>query len=420
MNKSVVIRSVVYIGIGLLILFTARLSETFLGNSQDGFLPPVNIDQVTADHLDGERWDSALDDLVPLFENTKDPDLKAYIAWCFREQGVAAFLDHRYEDAAVLSESGLMYMVNDADLHLVLGAARLAQSNYEAAEAAFIKVLALNSANVEAHKQLGEIHYLRNELEKAEEVWSRAHAFDPGDATLEKRLAALRKQLRLNETLDTDDSLHFSVTYDGEMMPRLEYTVLETLESAYYDIGGKLQIYPKRLISVTLLTRQHFFDVTGSPDWTAGLYEGQIKIPVAGADPDRLKRTLYHEYTHAVLFDQIGSRCPWWINEGLAQYLSDDGIDKTVTGYSARGERLQPNGVSLSALGSVFKLDEGMVAQSYAMALSGVRYFVASFGEATIQKIIMLMAEGNSFETAFHTATGYSFDWFEDDWRRNG
>jgi tetratricopeptide (TPR) repeat protein len=419
-KKSLVIRSVVYIGIGLMLLFTARFSGTFRGNSREGALPPVNIDKITADHLEEGRWDSALEDLIPLFEHTKDPNLRVYIAWCFKELCVAAFQDQQYEDAAVLSESGLTYATSDADLHLVLGAARLAQSDYEAAEAAFIKVLEVNSANAEAHKQLGEIYYLRNEPEKAEAAWSKAQAFDPGDAALKKRLTALRKHLRLKDTLDTDDNLHFSVTYDGETMPRLEYTVLETLENAYYEIGAKLQIYPKRQISVTLLTRQAFFDVTGSPDWTAGLYEGQIEIPVAGADPDRLRRTLYHEYTHTVLFDQMGFRCPWWLNEGLAQYLSDDGNGKPETGHSAREKSLQSNGVTLSALGGVLGQDEKMVAQSYTMALSGVRYFVASFGEAMIQKIILLMAEGNSFETAFQSTTGYSFDRFEDDWRRDG
>ena len=406
----------VYISIGLILIFAARLSETFSGKPRDGVLPPVNIDQITAEHLEEGRWDSALNDLIPLFEQTNDPNLKVYIAWCFKELGLAALLDNRYDDAAAFSESGLRYSTGDADLYLVLGTARFAQSDYEAAEAAFTEVIVVDSANVEAYKQLGEIHYLRNELEKAETAWSKALASDPGDAVLEKRLISLRKQLCLNEALDTDDNLHFSVAYDGKTMPQLEYTVLEILENAYYDIGGKLQIYPKRLISVTLLTRQTFFDVTGSPDWTAGLYEGQIKIPVAGADTDRLKRTLYHEYTHAVLFDQIGSRCPWWLNEGLAQYLSGDGIDK----HSARGERAQPNGVRLSDLGGVFGIDRDMVARSYAMALSGVRYFVASFGEVAIQKIIMLMAEGNSFETAFHTTTGYAFDQFEDAWQRNG
>ena len=420
MNKSWTIRAMVYVGIGLMFLFAVRFSDTFFGRRPEGALPPVNIDRTTEDHLENGRWDSALDDLIPLYDDTSDSNLEAYIALCFKEIAVTAFLDRRYGEAVEKAESGLAYTGNDADLHYILGTARLAQSEYGAAEHAFNKVLELNPANVDAYKQLGEIHYLRNELQNAESAWSRALALGPGDAALEKRLTALRKQLQLNETLDTDDNLHFSVAYDGETMHRFEHTVLDILENAYYDIGGRLQIYPKRLVSVTLLTRQAFFDVTGTPDWTAGLYEGQIKIPVAGADPIGLKTILYHEYTHAVLFDQIGSRCPWWLNEGLAQYLSGDGDGSPGNGVSLPGANRPSDDTTLSALGSVFGLDEEEVARSYALALSGVRYFASSFGEAGIQKIILLMAEGDSFDTAFHTTTGFSFEQFEENWRRYG
>lgn len=416
---NLTIRSIIYIAVGFALFFSIRLSETFWGKSQDGALAPVNIDQITAEHLEGRRWDSALEDLIPLFERTDDSNLKAYIAWCYREQGIEAYGEQRYDEAVALSEAGLQYATGEAGLHFVLGVAHLAKSDYEEAEEAFNEVLAIDSTRVEVYKHLGEIHYLRNEPQKAEAAWSKALGYDPEDGNLQKRLTALRKQLHLNETLDTDDNLHFSVTYDGETMPRLEHTVLNTLENAYYDIGAQLQIYPKRRISVTLLTRLEFSNVTGSPDWTAGLYEGQIKIPVAGADSERLKKTLYHEYTHAVLFDQVGSRCPWWLNEGLAQYLSDGQSGDPVTGYAVRRERSLHDGATLGALGSVFGLDEEGVAHSYSLALSGVRYFIDSFGETGMQKLILLMAEENSFDAAFRTATGYSFEQFEEDWRTN-
>ena len=104
----------------------------------------------------------------------------------------------------------------------------------------------------------------------------------------------------------------------------MKYAVLDILESAYYDIGAQLEAYPKRQIAVTLLTREAYFDITGSPHWTAGLYEGQIKIPVANADHSSLKIVLSHEYVHAVIFDLMGPHCPWWLIEGLAQYFSEN------------------------------------------------------------------------------------------------
>lgn len=418
MKNGLRIRLIVYFGIILMLIFAYRLSDTFTVKTRDGDLPPVHIDSLTMDHLKEGRWGSALEDLITLFESTNESNLTAYIALCFRELGVAALLNHQYDEAEELAVSGLAFDTRDADLYLILGTALKAQSKFEAAKDAFTQSLAVDFGNAAAHKQMGEIHYLQNELEKAEAAWARARAFDPNDGALGKRLFALRKQLRLKETLNTDGNHHFSVTYDGEAMPGLEHAILEILESAYYDIGGRLQIYPKRRISVTLLTREDFADITGSPDWAGGLYEGQIKIPLAGSDPDTLKTVLYHEYTHAVLFDQIGSRCPWWLNEGLAQYLSGVGGDNPEIDLLSPGEADRADIPVLSDLGEVSGIDRDAVARSYFTALSGVRYFIALFGEPAIQKIILLMAEGNSFETAFHGASGYSFERFEEDFQR--
>lgn len=75
-----------------------------------------------------------------------------------------------------------------------------------------------------------------------------------------------------------------------------------------------------------LLTNRAFFDITGSLEWAGGVYEGQIKIPVDKYDAALLRIVLTHEYVQAVIFDRLSFRCPWWLNEGLAQYLSFDRV----------------------------------------------------------------------------------------------
>lgn len=418
MRKYRVMRFMVYGGIGVLFLMVMRHPERFNEKPLTDVMPTVKLRPATVDHLDQRSWDNALDDLIPLLEKKgSDPNLRYYIAWCFKELGSDAFQDHRYEEAVVLFEDGIYYDENDADLYLALGMTHFIRTDYENAERAFQKVLDLDPENTATYKQLGELYYLQNKLYEAETAWSMSYTLDSTDVAVEKRLSELRQQIHLRETLDTDESIYFSVTYDGAAMPQLEYVVLEILEAAYYDIGAKLQAYPKRQISVTLLAKEDFFDITGSPDWASGLYEGQIKIPVQGADRQQLKKVLYHEYVHAVLFDRIGPSCPWWFNEGLAQYLSDRVAEETAPNIAVSDDVEQVGNTMLSELGGVLNLDENTASKAYRSALTGVQYLTRSYGEANLQRIIRLMADGNSFDTAFWIATGHSFDQFEKEWK---
>ena len=69
---------------------------------------------------------------------------------------------------------------------------------------------------------------------------------------------------------------------------------LALLEAAYWRIGGALGTYPPNVITVVLYTERQFQDITQSPGWAAGLYDGRIKVPVRGAleHPEEFERAL--------------------------------------------------------------------------------------------------------------------------------
>jgi hypothetical protein len=60
--------------------------------------------------------------------------------------------------------------------------------------------------------------------------------------------------------------------------------------------------------------------------WIAGIYDGRIRI-IAGRDdeaPESLYIILTHEMIHLAV-DEIGKgRCPYWLDEGLAVFLSQE------------------------------------------------------------------------------------------------
>ena len=74
---------------------------------------------------------------------------------------------------------------------------------------------------------------------------------------------------------------------------------------AYGEIGKSFSYYPENPITVILYSDQQFRDITRTPAWTGGLFDGKIRIPTEGAGSlsgGVLNRVLHHEYTHAIVY----------------------------------------------------------------------------------------------------------------------
>ena len=69
-----------------------------------------------------------------------------------------------------------------------------------------------------------------------------------------------------------------------------------------------------------MYTQQHFTEVTRSPDWAAGAYDGRIRMAVDGALNNRaaLDRVVVHELAHAMVHNLAPRGIPAWLHEGLA------------------------------------------------------------------------------------------------------
>ncbi len=400
----------------VLLLGVAQLAQTSFSDGNCEGLPSVYLPHEIINHINDQDWNEALDELIYLYEEDDgDENLRFYIALCYKHLGIDSLQQNHYEQAVEFFEAALVYVDDDPDLYVSLGIAHFNKSDYKKAESVFEKVLALDSKSYIGYKQLGQIYYHRNDMVNASDAWEKALVLNPEDTSLRNRLSKLQKQIKVSETFNTDANHLFSVQFDGESMPEMKNAVLGILEDAYYDVGARLKAYPKRQIAVTLLTRDAYFDITGSPQWTAGLYEGQIKIPVVDADYRSLRSVLFHEYVHAVVFDLMGPRCPWWLNEGLAQYYAaTDNLNKktdlTLKGIPTITDDL------LSQLPGNIGNDRNAAAKAYAMANSAVKYLIDTYGEAMLRLVLHEMAKGEAFSEALKHVVGSSLMEFEAEW----
>ena len=406
------------IGMAVLCLLTGLITiRSHALETKRNKLPSIKIDPETAAQLSAGDCAGAINGLLKAFERRdSDPGIRYYLAICYGKLGRVAYKEHRFQDAIEMFETGLTFREEEPSLYVGLGLCYLMRSDYGEAEAAFKEVIALDPNHYLAHRKLGEIYYLTNELPLALVYWTKALALNNADDSLRRRLSNLRKQMEITSNLETEVDHLFSVSFNGERNPALRDTVMGILQDAYYEIGQELNAYPNRRIAVVLLTSEEFFDITGSPRWVGGLYEGQVKIPVANYNPRILKKVLYHEYVHAVIHDIMSNRCPWWLNEGLAQYFSAENEEKKRKREWA--SKLIAQGVPPNLRALPGKLDNNpvLVRRAYAFALSAVDFLIDTLNIYNLQTILEEMGGGKDFDKAIWEETGYTFEEFEEAW----
>lgn len=264
---------------------------------------------------------------------------------------------------------------------------------------------------------LGQLLREQGDLNGAADAWEKSLALVP-DAALQKNYDLLLADLGTREEYFEGESSHFVVRFQGPAQLDVAHAVLVQLELAYSSVGRSLEYYPDKMIETILYTDTDFYDVTRSPAWTGGVFDGTVRLPVSGAmgSEDELKRVVTHEYVHAVITDLAGRNAPTWLHEGLAKRLEGSG-DAWVRKVLPQGSR----GVPLSALsGSFLDLSAEDAPKVYAQSYLFVDYLVDHYGMYQMVTLLRWL-RSNSFENAFLTVYSYPVGrLFENAMKANG
>jgi tetratricopeptide (TPR) repeat protein len=289
----------------------------------------------------------------------------------------------------------------NARLHLGSAMAAALERRDEDARAACDKALTLDPALVEARALLGQILYRLHDVAGAIRAYE-VLAADPRDSALASQASAMlerwRREVELHDRMQQAVGSHFTVRFEGPEEAALADRALESLDRAYWRIGQLLSVYPSEPIPVVLYTTEQFRDVTRSPAWAAGAYDGTIRVPMGGAlaRERELDRVLSHEFTHALIRTLASRGVPTWLNEGLATAL-ESGDDAWAADLVSRSPRLP-----LSALSSGFSRLNGDAAQlAYATSAVGARRLLDEAGGVAVANLIRDLGAGVEFESAF-------------------
>lgn len=262
--------------------------------------------------------------------------------------------------------------------------------------------------SIPALRLAGEIEFLRGELDPAVGYLERAIKLAPGERAIEERLAFYRaEQARLSTYLRVQ-STRFEAMYPAEntaIRPHLENLLLD-LEAASNDVTALLGLAPTDRVLVLLLPPEEYF--ASAPNWSDGLYDGRIRIPVSdyGTQSERLRSTFRHEYTHAALH-RVGPAVPTWLHEGLAQYVEGMSVDRARTALRDQPGSM-PSAIRLA--GDWTRWTDGTEVQgAYAYALSLAGWMVDQYGADALARLVRGL-EHNGFEDAFQGSFGAGFE----------
>jgi hypothetical protein len=244
------------------------------------------------------------------------------------QQGFQALQAGDAERALSLFNQALTSRPDDDVLNLGAGVAAHVLGREDEARLSLKRALQSNPRLADAAKLLGDIEYSLGNLDDAISAYERVLAQNPGNLAVRQRLEAWQKELSIHSGLTQRNDGRFSIIFEGTTDSALADRALAVLDAAYWRIGGAIGAYPSSSIMVTLYTEQQFRDLTGAPEWSDGLFDGRIRLPVKGASQNlpEFDRVLAHELTHAMIATLAPRGVPPWLHEGLAEYFEPQDI----------------------------------------------------------------------------------------------
>jgi tetratricopeptide (TPR) repeat protein len=322
----------------------------------------------------------------------------------------------KLREASGFFEEAIAANSQDATLFLGAGLAAQLQGEERRAREALQEALRIDPRLMPASLLLGEMAYRAGELDAAIRTYESALAYAPDHPQLRARLDTWRKEATLHDRFQRTLNPHFTVLFEGPAEQQMAAAALDILEAAYWRIGTTLLAYPAGVLTVVLYTDEQFRDITRSPSWAGGLFDGKIRVPMRGAlgDPKQLEKVLAHEFTHALVRSVAPRGVPTWLDEGLAVTFEQGDMS-----WAEREVRKAPALLPLPQLHRGFlSLPPEQVPLAYAESALAVKRLLERAGMPAITALLQDLADGREFAEAFERRFFLPYADFQGAWRQ--
>jgi tetratricopeptide (TPR) repeat protein len=302
--------------------------------------------------------------------------------------------------AAELFRQAIAADPRNGRLHLGAGLAAYVERRDDEARTELERAIALDADLWQAREVLGQLLHRQGDLQGAIRTYAALATDLPDRHDIRDTLERWRREVTLHDRMRHEIGNYFTVSFEGPEETELARRALESLDRAYWRVGDLLGgTYPSDPISIVLYTREQFRDITRSPSWAAGVYDGIIRLPVGGAldKPAELDRVLAHEFTHALVRSLAKSGVPTWLNEGLAAAVESGSLAWADNRIKDAGGTMP-----LTMLTASFGRFNGAQAEwAYASSATAVRRLIDLAGGYAVANLLRDLGEGVDFDTAF-------------------
>ena len=264
---------------------------------------------------------------------------------------------------------------------------------------------------------LGNIYYRQDNFKDTLKSWEKALSLSPENEDLKTRIESLKREKIVERDFGKERKNFFSVRFDRGLDSRYIGRILDILDDARRSLRSNFGFISDELIPVIVYDDQQFKDATTQPHWTQGLYDGKIRIRYQDISRDdaNLRRVLFHEYAHAMIFMHVGVNIPLWLNEGFAQFNEPDTefsvSDKIfLSGYVKRhGE------FSIERLDAMFaeKGNQETIRAAYFEARLFFDYLIQKYTKYRMQRFFHALKQGRPWQQAFTGVYQVSIDRME-------
>jgi tetratricopeptide (TPR) repeat protein len=329
------------------------------------------------------------------------------------------------EAAIKILRQAMSYLPGEASIKVDLAAvlinqagALLEKKDYDRARSAAEDALRLDEGNPAANCLAGDIAYSLQDLDGARRYWQAAAKANPGSAMIAGRLQRLKKEQGAERGFSKMEAYHFDIRFDYQALGGELYDVRKFLIEAYEKVGQDFDLFPSYPIVVILYKESDFRMVSNMPGYVAGLYDGKIRVPInfTRYPLATLKGVLFHEYTHAVIWDIAGPSCPIWLNEGMA--MREMNGQFPVSAEPLRRALSKNATLSLDELCDVAGTWRNPVRidLAYAQAWIMVEYLYSRWSGSDIKALLQGIKQGASFPALLQKSMNRTPKEFEEEW----
>lgn len=342
-----------------------------------------------------------------------DLTIKRNLAEAYTFVGERQLSRNEFDNAAASFDKARELFPDAPRYYLLRGIALYFGKSYDAALNELERARGMGGDGVDLLYYLGRIHYDTGNLTAALEAWDKAIVLNPEHHGVKQLADKARRELAVEGQMTKGFSSRFVISYEGDGTSHLAGEILDTLEDAYNRVGSDLSHFPTARIPVILYTRKDYRSVTSSPDWSGGLYDGKIRLPIGGADvlSPMLQGVLFHEYTHVLISDLTHNNCPTWLNEGLAELAGRSKFNHPLNDL-ARAIR-QGTLIPLAKLeGGFGSFGAREVALAYQQSYSVVSFMVKAYGWYKVKEVLVYLGSGVKIDAAMKKVFGdYGLDY---------